>query len=128
MSSTLGVNLDIADPARIGRDVERAALKQQAERLLSKDAEVDRKLARRGLTPGEADVIRQAGRAGLLNGLVKIEIVDPYSNAKRIEFLGDDQGATWQQFANPLKIGRLATPTKEQIASATATRRGWWQP
>lgn len=41
------------------------------------------------------------------NQLRQVEIIDKYSGAKRIEFRGDDDGATWEPFCNVLKIGKF---------------------
>lgn len=44
--------------------------------------------------------------------LRQIETVDKYSGQRKIKFVGDDSGNTWEPFMNPLKVGKLATPDK----------------
>lgn len=44
--------------------------------------------------------------------LRQIETVDKYSGQRKIKFVGDDAGSTWEPFMNPLKVGKLATPDK----------------
>jgi hypothetical protein len=117
------------DPSAFGARAQKEMLQRQANQLLSSDAQADRTVRSHGAyTPAEANVLKQAASLGLLTGLVKVEIEDPYSHSRRIEFYGDDEGATWHQFANPLRIGKFATPDKQMMAAEAAARRGWWQP
>ena len=60
----------------------------------------------------DAQAAAMRGDAAPAGTLQRVEIVDPYSHARRIEWRGDDQGATWHAFANPLKVGKFSTPSK----------------
>jgi hypothetical protein len=72
-----------------------------------KDVELSR--AGESLPVIVADISHDAERAiDTQPGLRMIERVDPYSKARRIEFHGDDDGATWLAFTNPLRIGNFA--------------------
>jgi hypothetical protein len=116
------------DPAAFGARAQKEVLETQVRQLLGANAQADRIVRNKGaFTPAEAATLKQAASLGLLTGLVKVEIEDPYSHSRRIEFYGDDEGATWHQFANPLRIGKFATPDKQMMAAEAAARRGWWQ-
>ena len=115
------------DAAAFGAQAQREALTSQVKHLLGANAQADRIVNNKGaFTPAEAATLRQAASLGLLRGLVKVEIEDPYSHSRRIEFVGDDEGATWHQFANPLRIGKFATPSKTAAAQPRSPR-AWYE-
>ena len=60
----------------------------------------------------DAQAAAMRGAGAPAGALQRVEIVDPYSHSRRIEWRGDDEGATWHQFANPLKIGKFSVPSK----------------
>lgn len=61
----------------------------------------------------DAQSAAMSGAAAPAGRLQRVEVVDPYSHSRRIEWRGDDDGATWAPFCNPLKIGAFATPKKD---------------
>jgi len=60
----------------------------------------------------DAQSAAMRGAGAPAGALQRVEIVDPYSHSRRIEWRGDDEGAAWHAFANPLKIGKFSAPSK----------------
>jgi hypothetical protein len=107
------------DAEAFGAQAQRQVLESQVKHLLSADAQAERTMRSKGcFSPDEAATLKQAASVGLVKGLLKVEIQDPYSHGRRIEWVGDDSGETWQAFANPIRVGKFATPDK-----ATMTER-----
>lgn len=52
----------------------------------------------------DAQTAAMRGDAAPPGQLQRVEVVDPYSHSRRIEWRGDDNGATWHQFANPRPV------------------------
>jgi hypothetical protein len=123
MTKPMRVSLEFSPTTsdrQVASDVSSAILKDQVAALV-KDLP-SRRLLKEDIKPDELTLLRRGERAGLIRGpLLQVEITDEYSGGRRIEHIGDDDGATWHQFANVPRIGKLNS------LSAFPQPKGWWQ-
>lgn len=119
---------EASDPERIGRDVEREALKQRASQLLSDEERANRMVRGAGAvtyTPAEVRIVAQAHAAGLLRDRPLFAVQERQDSARCITrfFGGADDAALWAGFTNnSVMIGGF----NRTIASRGQSRR-WFE-
>jgi hypothetical protein len=115
------VNAPQPNPIRaIMADNSRAALRIEAQGILDMQPQLE--MERRGFTHEQAAIVKQAVMQGALkiDGLRQISVEDQ-AGRKSLHYIGDDEGATWNRFMNPLMIGKFGDP------KSFSAPKQWWQ-